>query len=119
MMNALSSTYYGTVKASPCDRNLNYDQFSRKPSRQTAEGGKTTSRMFVREARERQQEAEIEENLNKIETRMQHCQSQKRLKLRIQSDMLRAKNMSNQNRLDQQRYDEVLKNERKRDRLDR
>ena len=72
-MTALSSTYYGTVKASPCHRSLNYDHFSRKPYRQTAEGGKTTSRMFVREARERQQEAEIEENLNKIETRMQDC----------------------------------------------
>ena len=118
-MTAMSSTYYGTVKASPCHRNLNYDHFSSKPPRQTAEGGKTTSRMFVREARERQQEAEIEQKLNNIETRMQDRQLQKRLKLRDKSDMLRARNTSNQNRLDQQRYEEVLKNDKKRERLER
>ena len=56
--------------------------------------------MFLREARERQQEAELEEQLNEIESRMQQCQSEKKLKLRVRSDMVRAKNMQHQNRLE-------------------
>ena len=43
---------------------------SSKGARVTAEGGMTTSRMFVREAREKAQEQEMMEKLNKIEQRM-------------------------------------------------
>ena len=37
------------------------------------EGAKTSSRMFVREAKERQQEAQIEDKLKQIESRMKQC----------------------------------------------
>ena len=90
---------YGTATASPCPREADL-AWSGRQSRIPAAGGQTKSRMFLREARERQQEAELEEQLNEIESRMQQCQSEKKLKLRVRSDMVRAKNMQHQNRLE-------------------
>ena len=98
---------YGTGKTSPKGK-----------ARVTAEGGITTSRMFVREARERAQEEEMINKLNTIEQRMNQCSSQKQIKLRMQSHQLRAKNMENQNRLEQQRNEEQLANQKNREQLE-
>ena len=54
--SSLQYSNYGTGKTSP-----------KGNARVTAEGGITTSRMFVREARERAQEEEMIQKLNTIE----------------------------------------------------
>ena len=74
--SSMANSQYGgnTGKISP--RHL-WTSSSKSNARVTAEGGITTSRMFVREAREKAQEQEMIEKLNKIEQRMKQCQSEK------------------------------------------
>jgi len=62
MGSSMYNSMYGTGKTSPYPN-----------CRVTAEGGITSSRMHVREARERQQEAQIEYELQRIEQKMKLC----------------------------------------------
>jgi len=69
-------------------------QSSWHPARSTQfwNGECTASRMYVREARDKQLDAQIEPALKSIEGKMDQSQQKKRLKIRMQSDFLKQRN---------------------------
>jgi len=50
------------------------------------------NRMFLREAREHEEELLIEEKVRQIETKMDQSQFKKKIKLRMQSESIKMKN---------------------------